>query len=253
MKIVSKSLRRNFTSQAKYTFDDFLDFAKNNINVTTPSNAKGFAIRDYQERICSAIFEKDNVIVLAPRQAGLTTTLLACAFWESIAYEKSTVVYFCSTYVDAVSLCKKAADMLSAHTPVQLSKILPNTLQFSNQSKLIFCYSPDALKGLKIDKIFCDNFPYLREDYQQEIILECFHKNAAIRGVVFAGCAKKKYDYFHDLWMTATQNTPNPKAFYPIRVYLTELPFYSMMWEQKMKQMIAPSVWKCFYECEFLN
>jgi Terminase large subunit, T4likevirus-type, N-terminal len=245
MKIISKSLRQKAYTQ-KVNIHDAKTFVETYLSVST---SQPFILRPYQERIFAGLLSGKNTIILAPRQSGLTSAVLAFMLWEAVANNNYIGVFFSLDATNSLLNQKKIIEMLEDSPDWLKSGILTvdkQSICFTNGSKILFNSSANDLRGLTISRIYLDNFPYMKEQLQAEIFHSICHLQ--IGKISMGSCPKTYGDIFHNIWVNSFNKNP---TWANVRVLVTELPYYTHAWENQVRATISQEAWRRCYACEF--
>lgn len=227
-------------------------FIENYIVLDGEKGAERFKLYDYQRDAITDIKENKYTIVLAPRRAGKSVTILGFCCWYAV-FNSHKNVYLLSKDHEASKLLLAKLKSMYESLPFFLQPGVENyaveKVELSTGTKLITAPSR-GVRGDDADILLLDEFAHLPGasmffQATYPIISKREHSKLIIVSTPLGMSGE-----FSNIYHSAVKRTNH---FLPIKWHYTQIPGYDEAFKQETIANIGQERWDTEFECKFLT
>lgn len=246
---------------------DIVYFVEKYCRFMTDYGRQVVKLRDYQKKILKALAEEHyiellqdygpknrNVIVMASRQTGKTTTISAFFAWYLCFHTDRNLAILANKQTTAVEIVSKVADIFKGlpfflkpgiHTIQGMGMKLDNGCQLFSQAT-----TKTAQIGFTIHVLYADEFAHIQGNIVRDFWRSVYPtlSSSLISQCVISSTPAGQGNLFYEIWDKAMRGI---STFLPIRVDYWEVPEHDAKWAEKMKIDFGEEEFAQEYELQF--
>jgi len=232
--------------------DDIIYFVEKYCRFMTDKGRRLVPLRDYQKKILLALAEERyieildelgpsnrNVIVLASRQIGKTTTISAFFSWYLSFHNDRNLAILANKEKTAFEIVDKVTNVFKG-LPFFLKPGIINIgaggMVLDNGCKLLSqATTKTAQIGFTIHVLYADEFAHIQPNIVNDFWRSVYPTLASseISQCIITSTPASEFDLFFEIWSKAIKNE---NSFMPFRVDYWEVPEHDEVWAEKMKK-----------------
>lgn len=186
-----------------------------------------FTDRAYLEQLITMALEHGKVVVKHPRQAGVTTTMVAYMLWLAMFKNDQSILAGAVTRHQALDMKQRMGYMyeqLPSWLRSETRYSRQDLMKFENGSVVCFASSTKNIgRGLSLSFCYLDDFAFVKPEIQHEVLLSLLPcLSSTDGGMVVSSVPNTDTDDFFALWSSAEAG--DHPAFKALNVSYFELP-----------------------------
>ena len=232
-------------------------FIQNYCRIQHPvKGAISFDLYDYQIDMIRAYHQKKNVVVLAARQTGKSTTVSMFLMWFAMFHKDKTVLIASNKNSSAMEMISRI-QYAYMHVPSFLKPGVTedgwnkHSVKFENDSKIISeATSENSGRSMSISLLYLDEFAFVPVNIATEFWTSITPTLATGGDCIMSSTPNGDINIFAKIWRGAQVDA---NGFYPIEVKWDQPPGRDETFKEEQQAKIGQHRWRQEYECEFLS
>lgn len=232
--------------------EDIIYFVEKYCRFLTDKGRRLVKLRDYQKKILKALAEEHyiealeeygpknrNVITLASRQIGKTTTISAFFSWYMCFHNDRNLAILANKEKTAFEIVSKVTDVFKG-LPFFLKPGIINAgaggMRLDNGCQLMSqATTKTAQIGFTIHVLYADEFAHIQANIVNDFWRSVYPTLASseISQCIITSTPASEYDLFFEIWNKALKGQ---NSFLPIRVDYWEVPEHDAEWAERTKK-----------------
>jgi hypothetical protein len=210
--------------------------------------------RPYQEELVRQVEANQNLIIKHPRQAGITSAMLAYALWMACFQPCKSILLGAVSHNQAMDL-RQRLDLMYARLPAWMKPATRysnrHCLELDNGSVIRYqAISEHFGRGISFSLCYLDSFAHVKPEIQ-EYVYDCIVPTVVQGGkLLIASTPDETNTCFHSLWVNACEGVG---PFVPFSVQFQELPQSSIINCSSLKSILGEVAFKREYLAEFVE
>lgn len=214
-----------------------------------------FKNRQYLKHMVDMVQEVQGTIVKHPRQAGITTTMVAYALWMAI-FKPYQTISLASAKFDQAKQLRALMGFMLEHIPAWMKPHVKfnnqRSIEFENGTAVLFDAVSDSFcRGRSLSFVYIDNFAYIKPSIQQHvmsILMPCLPTGGKM---VIASTPSNMHDTFEDIWSYAEAGDHSFFHAFPIGYW--DLPIASQGHWKGLQEILGKETMLREYDAQFVE
>jgi len=236
--------------------EDIVYFVETYCRFMTDKGRKTVPLREYQKKILRALAEEGyikildelgpknrNLIIMASRQTGKTTTISAFFSWYMCFHNDRNLAILANKQETAFEIVKKVTDVfkgLPFFLKPGITHITGGGMRLDNGCQLMSqATTKTAQIGYTIHVLYADEFAHIQPGIVNDFWRSVYPTLASseISQCIITSTPFSEYDLFYEIWSKALLSQNSFKAF---RVDYNEVPEHDDAWAERTRRDFGP-------------